>query len=45
VRAHVFLCMLAGYVEWHLRQSWAPLLFAEDDRPVAFDLLDVTIPL
>lgn len=31
VRAHVFLCMLAYYVEWHLRQAWAPLLFAEDD--------------
>jgi hypothetical protein len=29
--AHVFLCMLAYYVEWHLRQAWAPLLFAEDD--------------
>jgi len=32
VRAHVFLCMLAYYVEWHLRKAWAPLLFAEDDR-------------
>lgn len=32
VRAHVFLCMLAYYVEWHLRQALAPLLFAEDDR-------------
>jgi hypothetical protein len=32
VRAHVFLCMLAYYVEWHLRNAWAPLLFAEDDR-------------
>jgi hypothetical protein len=31
VRAHVFLCMLAYYVEWHMRQSLAPLLFAEDD--------------
>jgi len=31
VRAHVFLCMLAYYVEWHMRQAWAPLLFAEDD--------------
>lgn len=27
VRAHVFLCMLAYYVEWHLRKAWAPLLF------------------
>jgi hypothetical protein len=31
VRAHVFVCMLAYYVEWHMRQAWAPLLFAEDD--------------
>jgi hypothetical protein len=33
VRAHVFLCMLAYYVEWHMRQAWAPLLFDDDDRP------------
>ena len=31
VHAHVFLCMLAYYVEWHMRRAWAPLLFAEDD--------------
>jgi len=31
VRAHVFLCLLAYYVEWHMRQALAPLLFAEDD--------------
>ena len=31
VRAHVLLCMLAYYVEWHMRQALAPLLFAEDD--------------
>jgi hypothetical protein len=31
VRTHVFLCMLAYYVEWHMRRVWAPLLFAEDD--------------
>jgi hypothetical protein len=31
VRAHVFLCMLAYYVEWHMRRAWAPLLFAEDN--------------
>lgn len=30
VRAHIFLCMLAGYLEWHLRRAWAPLLF--DDQ-------------
>jgi DDE family transposase len=34
VRAHVFLCMLAYYVEWHMRQKLAPMLF-EDDDPIA----------
>jgi len=32
VRAHVFLCMLAYYVEWHLRQALAPMLFDDHDR-------------
>jgi len=32
VRAHVFLCMLALYVEWHLRDAWRELTFA-DERP------------
>ena len=31
VRAHVFLCMLAYHVEWHLRQAWEPLLWAEKE--------------
>jgi transposase len=31
VRAHIFLCMLAYYVEWQLRQAWAPLLFADEE--------------
>lgn len=35
VRAHIFLCMLAYYVEWHLRRAWAPLLF--DDETLAQD--------
>ena len=30
VRAHIFLCMLAYYVEWHLRRAWAPLLFEDE---------------
>ena len=34
VRAHIFLCLLAYYVEWHLRQAWAPLLFDDEDLPV-----------
>ena len=32
VRAHVFLCMLAYYVEWHMRQKLAPILF-DDEEP------------
>jgi transposase len=32
VRAHVFLCMLAYHVVWHLRQALAPLLFEDHDR-------------
>jgi transposase len=32
VRAHVFLCMLAYYVEWHMRQNLAPVLF-DDEQP------------
>ena len=32
VRAHVFLCALACYVEWHLRQRLAPILFEDHDR-------------
>jgi hypothetical protein len=35
VRAHVFLCMLAYYVEWHMRRALAPLLFMEEDRAAA----------
>jgi len=32
VRAHIFLCMLAFYVEWHIRQPWAPLLLADTEQ-------------
>jgi hypothetical protein len=35
VRAHVFLCMLAYYIEWHLTQAWAPILFCDHDRAAA----------
>ncbi|HAM50448.1 MAG TPA: hypothetical protein DCP92_07025 [Nitrospiraceae bacterium] len=35
VRAHVFLCMLAYYVEWHMRQKLAPILFDDDDHETA----------
>jgi len=32
VPAHIFLCVLAYYVEWHLRRAWAPLLFEDEER-------------
>jgi Transposase DDE domain len=35
VRAHVFLCMLAYYLIWHLRRAWVELLFDDHDRPAA----------
>ena len=40
VRAHVFLCMLACYLTWHLRKAWAPMTFTDEhpptrDNPVA----------
>lgn len=35
VRAHVFLCMLSYYVEWHMRRDLAPILFDDHDRAAA----------
>ena len=32
MRAHIFLCMLAYYVEWHMRQAWRALMFAGEDQ-------------
>lgn len=37
VRTHVFLCMLAYYLTWHLREAWAPLLFKDECPPRAAD--------
>jgi transposase len=31
VRAHIFLCLLAYYVEWHMRKALAPLLFDDEE--------------
>jgi transposase len=33
VRSHLLLCMLAYYVQWHLKRAWEPLLFEEEDLP------------
>src|SRR5712692_3277624 len=35
VKAHVFLCMLSYYVEWHMRRALAPMLFDDDDPQAA----------
>jgi transposase len=35
VRAHVFLCMLAYYIEWHMRQCLAPMLYDDTDKDIA----------
>ena len=37
VRAHVFLCMLAAYLTWHLRQALAPLTFTDNAKPARED--------
>jgi transposase len=31
VKSHILLCMLAYYVEWHMKEAWRPLLFADED--------------
>ena len=35
IRSHVFICMLAYYVEWHMREKLRPVLFADDDQASA----------
>ena len=32
VRSHIFLCLLAYYVEWHMREAWRPLMLADEDQ-------------
>jgi hypothetical protein len=32
VRAHILLCMLAFYVEWHMREAWRELMFADTEQ-------------
>ena len=44
VRAHVFLCVLAYYVEWHLRQAWAELLFQDEELNTTRDRRDPVAP-
>lgn len=37
VRAHVFICMLAYYLRWHLEREWAPLLYRDEQPPIPHD--------
>ena len=43
VRSHIFLCMLAYYVEWHMREAWRELMFADTDQQ-AKDTRDPVAP-
>ena len=44
VPAHIFLCLLAYYVAWHLRRAWAPLLFEDEERPEKRKRRDPILP-
>jgi transposase/ribosomal protein L35 len=44
VPAHIFLCLLAYYVAWHLRRAWAPLLFEDEERPEERKRRDPILP-
>jgi transposase len=44
VPAHIFLCALAYYVEWHLRLVWAPLLFEDEELPQERQRRDPVLP-
>jgi transposase len=37
VRAHAFLCLLAYYLEWHLRAAWKALLYTDEQPPLTAD--------
>ena len=39
VRAHLFVCLLAYYVQWHLKQAWASLLFTDEHPTLKNTLL------
>lgn len=43
VKSHVFLCILAYYVEWHMRDALAPMLFEDHDRAGAEALRDSVV--
>jgi transposase len=44
VEAHIFLCLLAYYLDWHLRKVWAPLLFEDEELPQERKRRDPILP-
>jgi transposase len=44
VPVHILLCMLAYYVEWHMRRALAPILFEDEELPVARMRRDPVLP-
>jgi len=44
VPAHIFLCMLAYYVEWHMRRALAPILFTDEQLPEDRKRRDPVLP-
>jgi transposase len=44
VRCHVFICMLAYYLTWHLKAAWKPLLFTDEHRPENDDPVAKAVP-
>jgi transposase len=44
IRAHVFLCLLAYYVEWHMKKALAPLLFHDEELPATRSQRDPVAP-
>jgi len=44
VKAHIFLCTLAYYVEWHMREALTPLLFDDEELPLSRKTRDPVKP-
>ena len=44
VRAHILLCTLAYYIEWHMRKAWAPLLFDDEELEAERKTRDPVLP-
>jgi len=44
VRAHILLCMLAYYIEWHMREAWSSLLFDDEELGDARKTRDPVLP-